>query len=163
MALWVMHARAEPPPACASHADRPPQTAPVEWFVLTTLAIASPDEAVQGLRWDCLRWRIEDGPRVVKSGCRIEALAHKTVERLRRAIAIHVVIAWRMLLMTLLGRATPDVPAEVRFSDVERKVLHAYAKQNGGRPPRIWGMPCGWWHRLAGTWAEPMIRPRAMH
>ena len=48
------------------------------------------------------------------------------------------------MLMTLLGRETPDLPAEVLFSDLELQVLRAYAKKNGCRPPRGWGMPCGW-------------------
>ena len=28
-------------------------------------------------------------------------------------------IAWRIMLMTLLGRETPELPAEVLFSDIE--------------------------------------------
>ncbi|HET7874592.1 MAG TPA: IS4 family transposase [Methylomirabilota bacterium] len=126
IALWVIHAVEEHPP---------PGTAPVEWFLLTTLAIAAPEDAVQCLRWYCLRWRIEDWHRVLKSGCRIEALAHETAERLQRAIAINLVIAWRIMLLTLLGRETPDLPAEVLFSDVELRILRAYAKKNACRPP----------------------------
>ncbi|MEJ2446182.1 MAG: hypothetical protein P8Y42_22480 [Exilibacterium sp.] len=61
------------------------------------------------LRWYQLRWRIEDWHRVLKSGCRVEKLAHKTAERLKSAIAINLVIAWRIMLMTLLGRETPEV------------------------------------------------------
>jgi len=67
---------------------------------------------------------------VLKSGCRIEDLAHATAERLRRAIAINLVIAWRIMLMTLLGREDAGLPAEVLFSDVELRTLHAYAKKN---------------------------------
>lgn len=55
--------------------------------------------------------------------------AHKTAERLKRAIAINLVIAWRIMLMTLLGRETPELPPEVMFSDIEIKVLQAYAKK----------------------------------
>ena len=58
---------------------------------------------------------------------RIEALAHQTVARLKRAIAINLVIAWRIMVMTLLGRSCPDLPAEVLFSDLEINVLRAYA------------------------------------
>ena len=77
----------------------------------------------------CLRWRIEDWHRVLKSGCRIEDMAHETAERLRRAIAINLVIAWRIMLMTLLGRETPELPAEILFSDIELRTLQAYAKK----------------------------------
>mgnify|MGYP001822500813 FL=1 len=71
----------------------------------------------------------QDWHRVLKSGCRIEGLAHQTVARLKRAIAINLVIAWRIMVMTLLGRACPDLPAEVLFSDLEVSVLRAYAEK----------------------------------
>lgn len=109
--------------------DHPPQgVEPLEWFLLTTLEIESVEQAEECLRWYCLRWRIEDWHRVLKSGCRVEALAHQSVARLRRAIAIKLVIAWRIMLMTLLGREQPALPAEVLFSDLEIKVLTAYGK-----------------------------------
>jgi hypothetical protein len=120
MDIWVIHALEENPA---------PKTKAVEWFLLTTIEINSAEDAEQCLRWYCLRWRIEDWHRVLKSGCRIEGIAHETAERLRRAIAINLVIAWRIMLMTLLGRETPELPAEVLFSDIELRTLHAYAKK----------------------------------
>lgn len=118
--IWVIHAREQHPP---------PDTQAIEWFLLTTIEIPSAAEAEQCLRWYCLRWRIEDFHRVLKSGCRIEDLAHKTAERLRRAIAINLVIAWRIMLLTLLGRESPELPAAVLFSDIELRTLQAYAKK----------------------------------
>ena len=118
--IWIVHAREENPP---------PETKAVEWFLLTTIDIRSAGDAERCLRWYCLRWRIEDWHRVLKSGCRIEDIAHETAERLRRAIAINLVIAWRIMLMTLLGRETPELPAEVLFSDIELRTLKAYAKK----------------------------------
>ena len=131
--LWVVHVVEPSPPADAE---------PVEWFLLTTCAITTADQAQECLRWYCLRWRIEDWHRVLKSGCRIEALQHKTAERLKRAIAINLVIAWRIMLMTLLGRECPELPAEVLFSDLEIEVLRAYAKKNESPSPLGLVMPC---------------------
>jgi hypothetical protein len=118
--VWAIHAWEE---------DPPPNAEAVEWFLLTTKEITSPEKAMECVRWYCLRWRIEDWHRVLKSGCRIEDMAHNTAERLRRAMAINLVIAWRIMLMTLLGRETPELPAEVLFSNLEIKVLRAYAKK----------------------------------
>lgn len=118
--IWVVHAVEENPPLGAE---------PLEWFLLTTLALTSGEDAQQCLRWYCLRWRIEDWHRVLKSGCAIEDLAHKSVERLRRAIAINLVIAWRIMAMTLLGREVPELPAQILFSDIELRTLRAYAKK----------------------------------
>ena len=128
--LWIIHGLENNPPH---------NTKAVEWYLLTTVNITSAKDAEQCLRWYCLRWRIEDWHRVLKSGCRIEDLAHKTAERLRRAIAINLVIAWRIMLMTLLGRETPELPAEVLFSDVELRTLQAYAKKNDLEPPTLLG------------------------
>ena len=66
---------------------------------------------------------------MLKSGCNIEKLQHKTAERLKRTIAINLVIAWRIMLLTLLGRECPQLPAEVLFSDIEVEVLNALAKK----------------------------------
>jgi len=119
VALWAVHVVEEEPPAGAKA---------IEWCLLTTREITSPEQAEQCLQWYCLRWRIEDFYRVLKSGCQIEELSHDTAERLKRAIAINAVIAWRVMLMTLLGRATPDLPADLLFSDIELQVLQAFAK-----------------------------------
>lgn len=110
--------------------DNPPEGEEgIEWFLLTTIKIDSAKDAEKCLSWYCLRWRIEDWHRVLKSGCRIEDAAHKTAERLKRAIAINLVIGWRIMLMTLLGRETPELSAEVLFSDIEIEVLSAFAKK----------------------------------
>lgn len=41
------------------------------------------------------------------------------------------------MLMTLLGRASPDLPAELLFSDLEIEVLQAYAKKRIDKPTRL--------------------------
>ena len=113
---------------------------PVEWFLLTTLTIASPEQAERLVQRYCLRWRIEDWHRVLKTGCGVEELRNETAERLQRAIAIYMVIAWRIMLMTLLGREVPDLPPEVLFTDIEIEVLAAYAgSRRDLKPPERLG------------------------
>jgi Domain of unknown function (DUF4338)/Transposase DNA-binding/Transposase DDE domain len=146
--VWVIHAVESSPPET---------TDPVEWFLLTTVNITSPEDAVQCLRWYCLRWRIEDFHRVLKSGCGIEQIAHETAERIRRAIAINLVIAWRIMLMTLLGRETPQLPPEVMFSDIELQVLRAYAKKNASHHLQRCATPSDSSPALAATWAARTI------
>jgi hypothetical protein len=131
--LWAVHVREPRPPA---------GVAPLEWFLLSTREIASVEQAQECLRWYCLRWRIEDWHRVLKSGCRVEALQHKTAERLKRAIALNLVIAWRIMLLTLLGRQAPELPADVLLSDLEIEVLQAYAKKTPSNDPSCLARPC---------------------
>jgi hypothetical protein len=136
--IWVIHGLEENPPKNAKA---------VEWFLLTTVDITLAEDAEQCLRWYCLRWRIEDWHRVLKTGCRIEDLQHDTAERLRRAIAINLVIAWRIMLMTLLGRETPELPAEVLFCDIELKTLRAFAKRKNLKPPCYLVRQSSWWRK----------------
>ncbi|NNF95352.1 MAG: transposase, partial [Halobacteria archaeon] len=127
--LWVVHLREETPPAGEIR---------LEWFLLTTIAVTSNRLAEECIRWYRLRWRIEDWHRVLKSGCGTEKLTNRTAERLRRGIAINMVIAWRIMLMTLLGRECPELPAEVLFSDIEIEVLSAYAEKKTLTHPHNW-------------------------
>ncbi|MCH9692342.1 MAG: IS4 family transposase [Gammaproteobacteria bacterium] len=120
LSLWVVHVREQRPPQGAER---------LEWFLLTTLTIASAEDASKCVTWYKLRWRIEDWHRVLKTGCGIENLSHKTAERLKRAVAINLVIAWRIMLMTLLGRKTPELPVDTLFTDLEIKVLNAFAQK----------------------------------
>lgn len=127
---WIIHALEENPPEGVE---------PVEWKILTTVEVNSAQEAEECLRWYCLRWRIEDWHRVLKSGCRIEEISHESSGRLCRAISINLVIAWRIMVMTLLGREQPDLPADVLFTDIEIRTLEAFAKKKNLPPPILVG------------------------
>ncbi len=108
---------------------------PVQWFLLTTLGIGSARDAGEIVGFYLQRWRIEDYFRVLKSGCRSEFLLFRTAERLQRAIAINAVIAWRIMVMTLLGRQVPDCEPELMFTDHELDFLRDYAQEHGMKAP----------------------------
>ncbi len=129
--VWIVHLVEEQPPA---------EEKPIEWFLLTTMEITSTKQAQRLLDWYCLRWRIEDWHRVLKSGCGIEELRNEQAERIKRAVAIYLVIAWRVMLMTLLGREAPELPPQVLFTDIELEVLTAFARSRRDlEPPRRLG------------------------
>ena len=111
---------------------------PVEWFLLSTLKVGSAKEAADIVGFYLQRWRIEDFFRVLKSGCRVEFLLFRTADRLQRAIAINAVIAWRIMVMTLLGRQVPDCEPQLMFADHELDFLRDYAlKNNLPTPDRL--------------------------
>jgi len=102
----------------------PPQGAkPLRWVLLTTVPIESRKQALRCVRWYTRRWRIEEWHRVLKSGCRIEAHQHQSASKLARAIAIDTVMAWRVMLLTLLGREAPDLRCEMIFDPWECRLL----------------------------------------
>ena len=101
----------------------------IEWRLLTSVAVHTVTEALQVLDHYVKRWRIEDFFRVLKSGCRVERLALRTALRLERALAIYCVIAWRLMLLTLLGRTVPAMNPEVFFTELELRFLTSYARR----------------------------------
>jgi len=123
--LWAVYAREEQAPAGA---------APIEWMLLTTEEVKTVDEAARIVDLYTRRWRIEEWHRVLKSGCKVQEHQHETAERLKRAIAIDVVLAWRIQLMTLLSREVPELPCTVFFDDWEVTVLEALQEQRTKAP-----------------------------
>ena len=111
--------------------DPPPGEPAVEWFLLTSLDVDSTETAITIIGYYLPRWRIEDLFRVLKSGCRAEHLAFHTADRLQRALTINTVIAWRLMVMTLLGRDVPACDAQLLFTDIELRFLNDYAAELG--------------------------------
>ena len=101
----------------------PPQATPLEWLLLTTIQVASAKQALKCLRWYCRRWRIEEWHRVMKSGCNVEEHQNHSAAALLRAIALDAIIAWRIMLLAILGREPPEAPCELVFDPIECEVL----------------------------------------
>lgn len=105
--------------------DPPEGATPLRWVLLTTVPIESRKQALRSLRWYTRRWRIEEWHRVLKSGCRIEAHQHHSAAKLACAIAIDTVMAWRVMLLILLGREEPDLRCDLIFDPWECRLLEA--------------------------------------
>jgi hypothetical protein len=109
--------------------DPPPDATAVCWLLLTTVQVVSPKQALRCLRWYCRRWRIEEWHRVMKSGCKILEHQNHDAAVLLRAIALDAVIAWRIMLLALLGRTAPGLPCELLFNPCECEVLQLLASK----------------------------------
>jgi len=65
----------------------------------------------------------------------VAVCAVRRADRLQRAIAINSVIAWRIMVMTLLGRQVPGCDAGLLFTEDERSYLTDYARDYGIKRP----------------------------
>lgn len=99
--------------------DAPAGVKPIEWRLLTNRAAANLDDAIELIDWYRARWEIETLFNILKNACRVEALQLSAVERLERALALFMVVAWRIAHLMRLGRTCPDLDAELFFDPDE--------------------------------------------
>jgi hypothetical protein len=109
---------------------------PVQWLLLTTREVADLAQATEKLDWYTQRWTIEVFHRTLKSGCRIEDRQLGTAQRLENCLALDLVVAWRIVHLTMLGRATPAVPCTVGFEDAEWQALYGFVHRTPHLPPQ---------------------------
>ena len=105
---------------------------PIEWLLLTDQAVATAEQALEVLQWYLCRWQIEIFFKVLKSGCKIEELQLERITRLEPALAFYMMVAWRVLYLTMLGRACPELPCDVVFGEEEWKAAYIVCKK---QPP----------------------------
>ena len=122
----------------------PPSVEPLEWMLLTSLPVASFDQAATVVAWYAVRWCIEVYFHVLKSGSQIERLHMETEERLLPCLALYMIIAWRVLFTLMLGRACPDIDCEVIFDRQEWQAAYIVIKRcpPPEKPPRLGEIIC---------------------
>ena len=122
-----------PSPRCSPPSPtRPPGEDPLDWLLLTNLPVETPEQAIEKLQWYLCRWQIEIYFKVLKSGCRIEELQLEKRERLEPALAFYMIIAWRVLYLTMLGRECPEMPCDTVFADEEWQAVYLVTQR---KPP----------------------------
>jgi hypothetical protein len=107
----------------AQEVGAPGQADPIEWVLLSSWPIQNLKMARRLVRWYALRWGIECWHKVLKVVCGVERRQMKTAQTLERALALDMIVSSRVLLMSRLGQAHPDLPADVLYSPDELEVL----------------------------------------
>lgn len=110
----------------------------LEWTLLTTVPVENLEQAKWIVRAYTARWVIEEFHHVLKSGgCRVEDMQFETVERMKPAIALCAVVAWRTLNLTKYAREAPNSPAAAVASPQEIAVVEVWLHKQGEKDARI--------------------------
>ena len=92
---WSMRTRRKPPKGAEG----------IEWLLITTLPVTTNQQAREVVDLYGLRWRIEGLSPDPQE--RLRCREDWTAERIKRAVTINAIIAYRLAALTLLGRETP--------------------------------------------------------
>jgi hypothetical protein len=122
----------------AREIDPPAGQERIEWVLLTSLPVGNFETAQEILELYLARWEIEVFHRVLKTGCRVERIQLKAADRIKPAIALYMIVAWRVVYVMKLGRECPDLPCDVIFEEAEwRAVYHVVKRRKAVDKPTL--------------------------
>jgi len=102
-------------------------------MLLTNIAVNNFEEAVEKIKWYCMRWKIKIFHKILKSGLRVEECRLSPKKRLTRYLTVMSIIAWGIFFITLIARSRPDLLCSILFTEEEWQVL--YVKIHKTAPP----------------------------
>lgn len=79
--------------------------------------------------WYRARWEIEIFFHVPTNGCRVETLQLASAPKIELALAVYLVVAWRLGRLMRLGRVHPDLEAALFFSPEEWQAAYLLGKK----------------------------------
>lgn len=125
LTLTVLHARER---------EKPKGRDRINWKLITDLPVNSRRDAIEKLDWYAKRWKIETFHKVLKSGCKAEALRLRTAARLVNVISVFCILGWRIFWMSMIRRTAPTSPAAWAFTKTETELLDRLIPSLGSRP-----------------------------
>ena len=104
----------------------------VEWLLLTTRPIATPEDALEVVRSYSYRWRIEEFHRTWKRGlCCVEDTQLRSFNAVVKWATILAAVAARSLKLTYLARKEPDLLASAEFTKSELRAIIVMREAKG--------------------------------
>jgi hypothetical protein len=112
--------------------DTPADEEPLEWLLLSNVAVECPREAHERIDWYEHRPIVEELHKGMKTGCSIEGLKFGTIERLEPAIAVLSVVATTLLQLRDAARA-PDADTRLATEVMDGEYVAVLAAHYGNR------------------------------
>jgi len=106
----------------------------IEWFLLTSFPVNNAETAMEIVKWYLCRWQIELFFKILKSGCLVEELQFDTLKATANCISLYLIVAWRILYLTMLGRNCPDMECSIVFEPSEWQSVYAIITK---KPPPL--------------------------
>jgi len=109
---------------------------PVEWFLMTNEKVGSVEDAYEKAVWYMQRWKIEQFHYVLKSGCAVEKLQERSMDKTTVLVLMYSIIATFIMNITYRARISPHLPCTVCFDEDEWKVLYCTANKTKTSPEK---------------------------
>lgn len=117
--LWLIHAQE----IGYDGADK------IEWFLYSTMPVENLEQAMEFIAYYSKRWTIERFHYVLKTGLRKEKIQMDTFERLKNALGLYAIVAWRILWMAYVGKVRPEDNAQPVFEQSHIEILETLSQK----------------------------------
>lgn len=110
----------------AWEADPPPGVEPLDWVLLTSLAVRAATDALQVIAYYEKRWVIEEYHKCLKTGCAMQARQLESAAGLQALLGFLALLAMRLLCLREVSRQHPDTPAQQVVAPVLLQTVQSY-------------------------------------
>ena len=121
----------------ATEEEPPKDVEPISWLLLTNVLTDTFEDSCQSIQWYSCRWTIEIYHKVLKDGCRIEERQFEFAENIQRYLSLDMVVSWRVLYLTMLGRDMPELPCTAIFEAYEWQSLYCFIHKTHIPPDEV--------------------------
>ena len=123
--VWVIHVKEEKPSRGVE---------PIEWFLMTNEPVENLEAAYERVLYYTHRWKIERFHFVLKSGCKVERLQERSMDKTVLLVLMYSIISVLILNMTYIARIHPNISCTVIFEEDEWKLLFCAANKTKKAP-----------------------------
>ncbi|MCL2479741.1 MAG: IS4 family transposase [Treponema sp.] len=127
LGVWVIYAKEENPPHGVE---------PIEWFLMTNEPVQTVEMAYERIYYYTQRWKIEQFHYVLKSGCAVEKLQERSIDKTTLLVLMYSIISVVIMNMTYVARIHPDKPCTLFFETDEWQVLYCTTNKTKKAPKR---------------------------
>ena len=131
MGVWVIYAKEECPPKGLEA---------IEWFLMTNESVETIVAAYERIQYYMQRWKIERFHYVLKSGCAVEKLQERSIDKTTLLVLMYSVIAVVIMNMTYIARIAPTESCVIFFEEDEWKLLYCAANKTKKAPKNPYGI-----------------------
>jgi hypothetical protein len=103
---------------------------------MTNEPLETAEAAYERVYYYTQRWKIERFHYVLKSGCTVEKLQERSVDKTTLLVLMYSVIAVMIMNLTYIARIAPEKPCTIFFEEDEWKMLYCTANKTKKAPKK---------------------------
>jgi hypothetical protein len=117
--------------------DAPEDCQPVDWKLISSEPIETPEQVAEIVDAYRARWVIEEYFKALKTGCAVQLRQLESYEGLAMVLALLAPVAWRLLQLRTLSETEGELPADTVLNSLQLRILRHKARDPFPESPTV--------------------------